>query len=57
VFLALLVPAASTRPGLAAALVGGGIAVLGNGIPYNLGLIIGALCGVAAGVVVERVAS
>ena len=57
VFLALLVPAASTRPGLAAALVGGGIAVLGNGIPYNLGLIIGALCGVAAGVVAERVIS
>ena len=38
VFLALLVPAAQTRPGLAAAIVGGGIAVLGHGVPYNLGV-------------------
>jgi predicted branched-subunit amino acid permease len=57
VFLALLVPAASTRPGLMAALVGGGVAVVGYGIPYNLGLIIGAMAGVAAGVIVERMAS
>jgi predicted branched-subunit amino acid permease len=54
VFLALLVPAVSDRPRLAAALVGGGVAVLAGGLPLNLGLVAGALAGVAAGVAAER---
>ena len=54
VFLALLVPAVNTRPNLVAAVVGGLVAVLANGVSYNLGLIIGALSGIAAGVVAER---
>jgi 4-azaleucine resistance transporter AzlC len=55
VFLALLIPAVTTRPGLVAAIVGGTIAVVGASIPYNLGLIIGALSGIVAGVVAEQV--
>jgi 4-azaleucine resistance transporter AzlC len=54
VFLALLVPAIRSRPGLAAAVVGGGVALAGNAIPYNLGLIIGAVSGIVAGVAAER---
>ncbi len=55
VFLALLVPAVTSRPGLVAALVAGVIAVVGADIPYNLGLLIGATSGIAAGVIAERV--
>ncbi len=55
VFLALLIPAVRTRPGLVAAVVGGAVAVIGVPIPYNLGLIIGALSGIAAGVIAEQV--
>jgi len=56
VFLALLVPTVKSRPGLTAAIVGGTVAVVGASLPYNLGLIIGALSGIAAGVVAEHVA-
>ncbi|NNL68670.1 MAG: branched-chain amino acid ABC transporter permease, partial [Acidimicrobiia bacterium] len=55
VFLALLVPALRDRPGVAAAIVGGVVAVAAANVSYNLGLIIGAACGIAAGVIVERV--
>ena len=54
VFLALLVPAVRDRPSLAAAVVGGGVAVLASGLPFNLGLTIGALSGIVAGVLAER---
>ena len=54
VFLALLVPAVTDRPRLVAALVGGTVAVLGGGLPFNLGLVTGALAGVGAGLAVER---
>lgn len=58
VFIALLAPAVSDRPGLVAAVVGGGVAVAGEavvvggspGLPFNLGLLLGALLGVLAGV-------
>lgn len=52
-FLALLVPAVKDRPTAAAALVGGAVAMLGIGLPYNLGLLAGALTGIVAGVLVE----
>lgn len=55
VFLVLLIPSVQTRPGLSAAVVGGLVAVLASDAPYSLGLVIGALVGVAAGVVLERV--
>ncbi|WP_336325313.1 AzlC family ABC transporter permease [Halovenus sp. HT40] len=51
-FLALLVPAIRTRAHAIAAIVGGSVATAGVGIPYNLGLLIGALLGVAAGTLV-----
>jgi len=49
VFLALLVPTVDSRPAAAAALVGGGIATAGAGLPFNLGLLAGALAGVGVG--------
>ncbi len=55
VFIALLVPAVTDRPRLVAALVGGVVAVLGVPLPFNLGLVAGALAGVGAGLAAERV--
>lgn len=54
VFLVLLIPVVQTRPGLVSAIVGGLVAVLASGAPYGLGLVIGAMSGVVAGVAVER---
>ena len=51
-FLALLMPALRTRAHVAAALIGGGVATAGVGIPYNLGLLLGALLGVGAGTLI-----
>jgi len=53
VFLALLAPAVENRARAAAALAGGGIAVVGTGLPLNLGLLVGAVGGIVAGVVVD----
>jgi len=50
----LLVPATKSRPDLVAAIVGGGTAVAAAGAPYGLGLMIGAVCGIAAGVIAQR---
>lgn len=52
-FMALLVLAIKDRPQLIAAVVGGGVAVATVGFPYNLNLLIGALAGIAAGMVSE----
>lgn len=54
VFLALLMPLLKNRPSLAAAVTGGVVSVVAWPAPYNLGLIIGALAGIVAGVLVER---
>jgi 4-azaleucine resistance transporter AzlC len=54
VFVALLVLTVRSRPELVAALVGGGVAVAAASAPYGLGLIIGAVSGVAAGVAATR---
>lgn len=54
VFLVLLVPVVETRPGLIAAIVGGGVAVLAHGASLGLGLVLGAVAGVAAGVAADR---
>lgn len=53
-FLALLVPTLESRAKTTAAVVGGIIATLGTGLPYNLGLLSGALGGIASGVALER---
>jgi len=55
VFLALLVPAMEDRPTTVAGLLGGSVAVLGAGLPLNLGLLVGATAGIVAGLVAERV--
>ena len=49
VFLALLVPAIEDVSTAAAGLVGGSLATLGVGLPYELGLPLGAVAGVVAG--------
>jgi 4-azaleucine resistance transporter AzlC len=54
VFLVLLIPVIQTRPGLAAALAGGLLAVVANGVPFHLGLVIGAVVGVGTGVALEK---
>jgi 4-azaleucine resistance transporter AzlC len=54
VFLVLLIPVVQTRPGLVAAVVGGLVAVAASEAPYGLGLVIGALTGVVAGVAAEQ---
>ena len=48
-FAAVLVPLLKNRPAVGAALVGGCVAAAASPLPYNLGMIIGALCGVLAG--------
>ena len=53
-FLALLVPTLEDHPSLAAAGVGGAVAVGGAGLPLELGLVVGSLVGVAAGLLAER---
>ncbi len=52
VFLALLVPAITDRATLAAALVSGSVATLTAGLPNNVGLLMGAFSGIAAGTLV-----
>jgi predicted branched-subunit amino acid permease len=53
-FLALLILAVKSRPGLVAAVVGGSVAVAAIGLPFGLGLMCGAAAGVVAGVISEK---
>jgi predicted branched-subunit amino acid permease len=53
-FMALMFAALKDRPAVVAALVGGLIAVLAKGLPYNLGLILAALLGIGAGLLAEN---
>lgn len=53
-FLALLVPTLVNRPTMAAAAGAGVLAVILSGLPLRLGLLIGALAGVAIGLWVEE---
>lgn len=55
-FIALLVPVLRTRADIVAALVGGIVAVAGFGLPYKLGLIVAAFCGIGAGMLAWRLA-
>jgi 4-azaleucine resistance transporter AzlC len=47
-FLALLVPVLRDRPSWAAAVVGGGVAIVAHAMPLRLGLITAVICGLAA---------
>lgn len=53
-FLALLVPSIRNPATFGAALAGGLIAVLAVELPFNLGLLLGAVGGVTAGVLIEH---
>lgn len=53
-FLALLLPHLVTRPALGASLVAATVAILCKGLPYNLGLFLGAGCGVTVGALLGR---
>ena len=54
VFLALLIPVLKGSPFLVAAAVAAVAAVAAADAPYNLGLMIGAACGIVAGIATER---
>jgi len=50
----LLVPVLRTRADVVAVLVGGIVAVAAFGLPYKLGLILAAFCGIGAGMLAWR---
>lgn len=52
-FIALVVPMIKDKSGLAAALTGGIVAILANGLPYKLGIIAAALAGITVGLWIE----
>lgn len=49
VFLAVLVPSLTDRPRVVAAVVAGAVAVGAQGLPADMALIVGAVCGIVAG--------
>ncbi|MBR9979479.1 MAG: AzlC family ABC transporter permease [Desulfatitalea sp.] len=53
-FIGMVIPYLTDKPAYATVLVSGACAVTFHGLPYQLGLIIAALVGMAAGVIVER---
>jgi 4-azaleucine resistance transporter AzlC len=53
-FIALLIPSLKDRPSIASVLVSGFLAVLAYSLPFKSGLILAALGGVLAGLLVER---
>ncbi len=57
VFLALLAPTVADRPTRLAAVAGAAVTVTAHQVPLHLGLIIGAIAGVSAGLIAESVAS
>lgn len=54
-FTGLVIFGLTDRPGVIAAVVGASVCFLAIGLPNRVGLLIGALCGVAAGYVAETV--
>ncbi len=53
-FIAMVIPVLKDKPMVAAALSAGLVAVLANGLPFNLGLILAALVGIFTGTVLEN---
>ncbi len=53
-FLALLVPTIRERSALVAAVVGGLITVLAQPLPFSLSIVVGAIAGIIAGLMVKR---
>lgn len=56
-FIALLVPAVRTRADLAASVVATAVALSAAGLPYRLALVVAAVAGIAAGMIVEKKAA
>lgn len=54
-FIGIVVPMLVNRPMIAAAVVAGSVGVPANGLPHNLGLILAAVLGIAAGYALETV--
>jgi 4-azaleucine resistance transporter AzlC len=52
-FIAMVVPVLRDRPAIAAALSAGAVALVAYSLPYQLGLILAALVGIAVGTVLE----
>ena len=52
-FIALIMPALKDRPAIAASLTAGVVALLANGLPYKLGLMVAGLLGILVGTVLE----
>ena len=52
--LALLAPFVRSRPEFAAAIIGGGVALAASALPMKLGMVCGAIAGIAGGVLAER---
>ena len=48
-FMALVIPGIRDRSTVFAAVAGGGVALAAHGLPFNLGLFAGGVCGIAAG--------
>lgn len=53
-FMALMFAALSDRPTVVAAITGGLTAVLGKGLPYNIGLVLAAVVGIGCGLLMEN---
>lgn len=53
-FIALVVPALKDKAVITAALIAGCVAILGYNLPYKLGIIVAALVGIFAGVIMEE---
>jgi 4-azaleucine resistance transporter AzlC len=53
-FMAITVPLITSKPALAALLTGGGVAILGQGLPWNSWVIAAALAGMSTGYLCER---
>ena len=53
-FIALLAPVLRSRPQMFAAMVSALVAVAAHDLPFRLNLILGALCGIAAGLLAQR---
>ncbi len=52
-FIAMVMPALKDKPALAAALSAGAVALLAQGLPFKLGLIVAALVGIVTGTYME----
>lgn len=54
IFIAILIPSIKNSTTLIIAIVSGSVAIVGIGIPFNLGLLVATGCGVTAGILFDR---